>query len=126
MLNKMILQGRLTKDVELRYTHSDKAVASFTVACDRGGRDAGADFINCVAWEKTATFVEQYFRKGDMILLEGRLQGRNYEDKNGNKRTAFEVVVGSVNFCGGKSNSEEKPRYQEQFSEIDDDSELPF
>ena len=134
MLNTIILQGRLTKDCELRYTKTDKAVATFTIAVDRGGKDAGAVFVNCVAWEKTATFIDQYFKKGDMILLQGKLDSRNYEDKNGNKRTAYEVVVGNVNFCGGKKeqgeyNYNEKPRYVEQpkFEEMDDsEEELPF
>lgn len=130
MLNTIILQGRLTKDAEIRYTNSQKAVASFTVAVDRG-KDKGADFINCVAWENTALFIEKYFRKGDMILIEGRLQQRNYEDKDGNKRTLYEVVVGSVNFCGSKSKSGEASRdvvsAGQTFTELtDDDGDLPF
>ena len=124
MLNHIVLQGRLTRDVELRYTQREKAVAAFTIAVDRG-RDNGADFINCVAWEKTALFIDKYFNKGDMILLDGRLQQRNYEDRDGNKRTAFEVVVSSVNFCGGKA--KDKPENaQPEFEELDDDGELPF
>lgn len=130
MLNTIILQGRLTKDAEIRYTNSQKAVASFTVAVDRG-KDKGADFINCVAWENTALFIEKYFRKGDMILIEGRLQQRNYEDKDGNKRTLYEVVVGSVNFCGSKSKSGEASHDDasagQTFKELtDDDGDLPF
>lgn len=126
MLNHIVLQGRLTKDAEIRYTQSEKAVASFSIAVDRG-RDNGADFINCVAWEKTAQFIDKYFSKGDMILIEGRLQSRSYEDKNGNKRTAFEVVVGSVNFCGGKAKTEDKPVAEPVFVDMpDDDGELPF
>lgn len=124
MLNSIVLQGRLTKDVELRYTKSEKAVCSFTLAVDRGGRDGGADFIPCVAWEKTAQFIDQYFKKGDMMLAQGRLEQRNYEDASGNKRSVFEVRVQNVNFCGGKSKAEEtsKPR----FEAVDDSEELPF
>lgn len=130
MLNTIILQGRLTKAAIIRYTKSEKAVASFSVAVDRG-RDNGADFINCVAWENTALFISKYFGKGDMILLEGRLQQRNYEDKDGNKRTLYEVVAGSVNFCGSKSKSGEASHdvvsTGQTFTELtDDDGDLPF
>lgn len=126
--NQITLMGRHTKDIELRYTKTDKAVASFTLAVDRPGADAGTDFINCVAWEKTAQFVDKYFKKGDMCLVSGRLTTRNYEDNNGNKRTAYEVVVKDVNFCGGKNeNANEKPRYQTPvMAEIEDDEPLPF
>lgn len=106
-LNVCFLRGRLTKDCEMRYTNSGKAVASFTLAVDRAGKDAGTDFVECVAWEHTAKFVEQYFHKGDMCLAEGRLTSRNWEDKNGNKRTSWEVVVSNVNFCGGKNDKRE-------------------
>lgn len=130
MLNTIILQGRLTKDCELRYTKNDKAVTSFTIAVDRDGRDAGAIFVNCVAWENKATFIDQYFKKGDMILIQGKLDSRNYEDKNGNKRTAWEVIIGNVNFCGSKKeqgeyNYNEKPRFVE-YEGQEDDGELPF
>ena len=122
MLNSIVLQGRLVRDAELRYTTSEKAVATFTLAVDRGGRDAGADFITCVAWEKTAQFIDQYFKKGDMCLVQGKLQSRSYEDKNGNKRTAFEVLVGNVNFCGGKKEqtTDAKPVFEDLGSSEDD------
>ena len=103
-LNNIILQGRLVKDPELRYTGSNKAVCNFTIAVDRG-KDTGADFISCVAWEKNGEFVNKYFLKGDPILVQGRLQTRQYDDRDGNKRTAFEVLVREVNFCGGKKES---------------------
>ena len=122
MLNTIILQGRLTRDCEVRYTGNGKAVASFTLAVDRAGKDGGADFIPCVAWEKTAKFLEQYFHKGDLCLVNGRMQSRDYEDKNGNKRTAYEVVVREVNFCGGKRNDSGV-----KFTEItEDDGDLPY
>lgn len=127
-MNTIILQGRFTKDCELRYTQSEKAVASFTIAVDRGGRDAGAIFVNCVAWEKKATFIDKYFKKGDLILIQGKLESRNYEDKNGNKRTAWEVIVSNSYFCGKREtsdyNHDEKPRYVEM-EELEDDGELP-
>lgn len=126
-LNHIVLQGRLTKDVELRHTQSEKAVASVSIAVDRGGKDKGTDFINLVAWTTTAEFLSRYFSKGDMILVEGRLTSRNYEDKSGNKRTAFEVVVGNVNFCGSKGNGEKKPTGDVVFEEIEgDEDSLPF
>ena len=122
MLNNITIHGRLTKDVELRYTKSEKAVASFTVACDRPGKDSGADFIPCVAWEKTAEMIDRYFHKGSQILVSGRLAQRDYEDKNGNKRTTYEVVVNTVDFCDSKA-KDTTP----QFVEVDDDDgEIPF
>ena len=122
MLNTITIHGRLTKDVELRYTKSEKAVASFTVACDRPGKDSGADFIPCVAWEKTAEMLDKYFHKGSQILVNGRLSQREYEDKNGNKRTTYEVIVNAVDFCDSKA-KDTTP----QFVEVDeDDGEIPF
>ncbi len=106
MLNVAILMGRLTADPELRTTGSGISVASFSVAVDRSyrsGEERQTDFINVVAWRQTAEFVSRYFKKGSMIAVRGRIQQRNYEDKNGNKRTAFEVVADEVNFCGSKS-----------------------
>ena len=125
MLNNITLHGRLTKDVELRYTNSNKAVGSFTIACDRPGKDKGADFINCVAWEQTAQMIEKWFHKGSEIVLSGRLQSRQYEDKSGSKRTAYEVVVSSVDFCGKREDAVTVSA--PSFEELDDgDGDLPF
>lgn len=99
-MNLVILTGRLTKDPELRYTNSNKAVASFSVAVDDGKTrdgDKKTVFVNCVAWEKTAEFIDEYFKKGDGITLFGKVQSRQYEHE-GQKRTAFEVVVNGVEF----------------------------
>ena len=128
-LNKIVIQGRLTKDVELRYTKNEKPVASFTLAVDRDGKDAGTDFINCVAWNGTATFAEKYFSKGDAAIVSGRLQMRDWEDSNGNKRISAEVVADNVYFCGGKKNSAqgEKQAHTTGFGVmVDVDGELPF
>lgn len=107
MLNCAIIMGRLTADPELRTTQSGLSVASFCVAVDRSyvkeGEERQADFINVVAWRGTAEFVCKYFTKGQMIALQGSIQTRNYEDKNGNKRTAVEIVASSVSFCGSKA-----------------------
>ncbi len=116
-MNSVNLLGRLTRDVELRYTPSEKAVASFSIAVGRGDQ---TDFINCVAWEKTAQFINQYFHKGDMIAVSGRLQSRTYETQNG-KRTVLEVVVNKAYFAGGKR--VEGPAH---FEEIGEDEDLPF
>lgn len=126
-LNTISISGRLTADPELRYTQTDKPVATFTLAVDRNGRDAGTDFINCVAWNNTALFVEKYFAKGGGAIVTGRLQMRNYEDRNGNKRTAAEVVANNVYFAGDKK-ATDTMRPREQFAEMtgDDDGELPF
>ncbi len=109
MLNSVIIMGRLTADPELRTTSSGLSVTSFTVAVDRRfqrqGEDRQTDFISVVAWRQTADFVTRFFHKGDMIAVQGSLQVRNYEDKNGNKRTAYDVVADNVSFCGGKRES---------------------
>lgn len=105
MLNKVLLQGRLTADPELKQTTSGIDVCAFSLAVERNIKSADgnrhADFLNCVAWRNTAKFLCEYFSKGKMCVIVGELQSRPYEDKNGNKRTAFEVVVSEVNFCGG-------------------------
>ena len=108
-MNKIILIGRLTKDPELRYTQSGTAVASFTLAVDRrfsnqsGEREA--DFVNCVAWQKSAEFVAQYFQKGKQMALEGRLQVRSYDGNDGQKRWVTEVVAEQIEFVGSKHDS---------------------
>ena len=123
MLNHITIMGRLTKDPELRYTNSQKAVASFTLAVDRDfsphGEDKQTDFINCVAWTGTAEFVNKYFVKGDMACVSGRLQMREWTDKDKNKRIAAEVIASNVYFCGAKKESklEELPA---------ENGELPF
>ena len=107
MLNHIVIMGRLTRDPELRRTGSGIAVASFTVAVDRdfGGRDGGekeTDFIDCVAWRQTGEFLSKYFTKGSMIVVSGRLQIRNWTDKEGNKRRSAEVVADNVYFGDSK------------------------
>ena len=102
MLNRIVLMGRLTRDPELRRTQSGTAVVSFSIACDRDyaaqGAERETDFIDIVAWRGTAEFVEKYFSKGRMIVVGGRLQIRNWEDRDGNKRRSAEVVADSVYF----------------------------
>lgn len=103
MLNTVVLMGRLVADPELRTTQSGLSVTSFRVAVDRPhSRDKETDFISIVAWRQTAEFVCKYFTKGQMIALQGSIQTRSYEDKQGNKRTAVEVLADKVSFCGGK------------------------
>ena len=109
MFNKAILIGRLTADPELKQTQSGISVCSFSIAVDRrfSGRDSErkTDFINITSWRQQAEFVCRYFHKGDVIGIEGSIQTRNYEDKNGSKRTAVEVVTDNVFFTGSKSNT---------------------
>jgi single-strand DNA-binding protein len=108
MLNSVIIMGRLTADPELRTTTNGLSVTSFTVAVDRNyksGDERQTDFISVVAWRGTADFVTRFFKKGQMIAVQGSLQVRNYEDKNGNKRTAYDVVADNISFCGSKSES---------------------
>ena len=107
MLNRAILQGRLVADPELRHTQSGVAVASFRIACDRDYRSKdpnaqNADFINIVAWRQTAEFISRYFSKGSMILVDGRIQVREYTDNNGQRRYVTEIVADNVNFAGSK------------------------
>ena len=111
MLNHIVIMGRLTRDPELRYTGSNIPVASFTVAVDRdyGNRESGekqTDFINCVAWRSTGEFVSKYFQKGSMIVVSGRLQIRDYTNRDGNKRTAAEIVADNVYFGESKRRDE--------------------
>lgn len=142
MLNCVVLMGRLTADPELRTTSSGISVTSFSVAVDRSyakrGEDKTTDFINVTAWRSTADFITKYFHKGSMIAVQGSLQTRNYEDKNGNKRTAYDVVADQVSFCGSKaetssygnndnaSASSYNNSSDGDFSEIVSDDDLPF
>ena len=153
MLNHITLMGRLTRDPELRYTQSQTPVASFTLAVDRdfGSRDGGekqTDFIDCVAWRQTAEFVSKYFTKGSMAVVSGRLQIRDWTDRDGGKRRSAEVVVDNMYFGesrrrdgdSGDSRSSSYSSYGNSgsagkssapaasaFAELDDgDGELPF
>jgi len=105
-MNKVVLIGRLTKDPELRYTQGGTAVANFTLAVNRrfsnqnGEREA--DFINCVAWQKTAEFVANYFKKGQQMAMEGRIQVSSYDGNDGQKRWKTDVIAENVEFCGSK------------------------
>ncbi len=107
MLNVVALMGRLVADPELRHIPNGTATCTFRIAVDRSfvraGEERKADFIDIVVWRQTAEFVCKYFRKGNLIAVDGSIQTRNYEDKQGNKRTAFEVVANNVHFTGERS-----------------------
>ena len=159
MLNKIILMGRLTRDPELRRTGSGTAVTSFSLAVDRDFKSQSGeketDFIDVVAWRSTAEFVSKYFTKGRMAVVEGRLQLRDWTDRDGNKRRSAEVVADNVYFGDSKRDAEgggygapsggygapggyappaapasggySAPAGGDQFAELsDDDGELPF
>ena len=144
MLNHVSIMGRLARDPELRTTTSGKSFVSFTIATDRNRKDANGqnqtDWIRMTAWEKTAEFICKYFQKGSMIAIDGRLQSKTYQDKNGNNRTDMEVVVEEVNFVGAKSASNAdsnaqpaarqqptaQPQTAPQFEDVSDDPDLPF
>lgn len=134
MLNNVTLMGRICSDIELRTTTSGKSVANFRIAVKRSyTKSDETDFITIVVWGNTADFVSKWFSKGDMIALCGEIQTRSYEDKNGNKRTAFEVVAREVSFCGGKNegNTSAAPTSMsapvpDGYEEIEDDDQLPF
>ena len=105
MLNRVVIMGRIVRDIELRYTNTQVPVASFTVAVDRdksSGQEKQTDFIDCCAWRQAAEFIHKYYRKGSMIVVEGRLQSRKWEDRDGNKRINWEVAVEKTYFGESK------------------------
>lgn len=138
MFNIVILTGRLTADPELKTTPNGISVTSFSIAVSRryrSGEETQADFINIVAWRQTAEFITKYFKKGSMIGIEGSIQTRKYTDKNGNNRTAFEVVANNAQFVESKKDGGTTPGTASSFSnaEADDfaeigggDDDLPF
>lgn len=152
MLNVVAIMGRLVADPELRTTTQGNSVCSFRIACDRSyvqqGQERQTDFIDVVAWRQQADFVSKYFQKGSMIAIDGSLQTRQYQDKNGNNRTAVEVVANNISFAGAKrQDSQNAPSYEQQtishvqqakaqsgfaqgsaddFAVINDNDDLPF
>lgn len=135
MLNCAVIMGRLTADPELRTTNNGISVCTISVAVDRNyqreGQERQTDFLTVVAWRQTAEFIAKHFRKGQMIAVQGSIQTRKYEDRNGNKRKAVEVVVNSITFCGKKEdNGAAGTSYNapppDDFSNVDLDDELPF
>lgn len=138
-MNKVILMGRLTKDVELRYTQTGKAVAMFTIAVDRKkGENAPAnaptaDFIPCVAWEKLAEIAGNYLAKGRQVLVEGHIQVRSYKAKDGSNRYTTEIILEKMEFVGSKSDNENSAgsqgNYGQQgfgFGNGGSDEDIPF
>ena len=145
MFNLVILTGRLTADPELKTTQNGISVCKFTIAVERQyrqGEERQADFINVVAWRATAEFVSKYFKKGSMIGIEGSIQTRRYQDKDGNNRTAFEVVANNVQFVESKRSQDNGvdvsppepkndplPELAERlagFEQMSDDEDIPF
>ena len=147
MLNKVVIMGRLARDPELRRTQSGVSVTSFRIACDRDFKSQSGeketDWIDIVAWRNTAEFVSKYFQKGRMAIVEGRLQTRDWTDKDGNRRVAVEVVADNIYFGDSKrdggNNFDTAPSFgapmggyaapvgNNQFAEIDEeDGDLPF
>lgn len=145
MTNVVVLQGRLARDPELRQTTTGKQVATFTLAVDRGRKDANgksvADWIPVIAWERAAEFAYKWLTKGQMVAVDGRLQSRTYTAKDGTNRTALEVVANNINFCGSKADSTGQPspapavqpaaapaysQPGDDFAMIEDDGDLPF
>ena len=114
MLNHIVIMGRMVRDPELRVTQGGTNVCSFTLACDRDfktkdSKEKETDFIDCVAWRTTAEFVSKYFTKGRMMAVEGRLQIRDWKDRDGNNRRSAEIVVDSADFADSKSKDQEPP-----------------
>lgn len=141
-LNTVIEQGRICTDITVRYTQSQKPVTSFRIAVDDGyGENKKSYFLSCVAWGKVCDFISNHFNKGDPIIVEGKLQTREWTDKQGQKRTETEINVSTTHFCGSKQSGENRPQTQynaasrpvnvsaDDFAELDDDElpgELPF
>lgn len=129
-LNKVFLLGRVTRDMELRYTTNNTPVTSFSLAVDRGykGQDGeqNTDFVDCVAWRGTAEFAAKHFGKGRAAVVEGHLQVRSYTDKDGKKRNITEVVVDSMSFADSKPKQTAEPVIEEIDEEIEDEETLPF
>ena len=143
MLNKCFLQGRMTADPELRHTQNGVAVATFRLAVTRDFKEKDgerkADFISVVCWRGTAEFVSRFFQKGSLAVVEGRLQVRDYTDRDGNKRFVTEVIADNVYFSESRKRDDTEQTYQaggdteqtypasgEQFGEISDSEDLPF
>ena len=133
-MNKVLLTGRLTRDPELRYTSNSKAVCNFTIATNRPVVRDGekiADFINCIVWGKTAENLSKYQSKGSLIGIDGRLESRSYDDKDGNKRYVTEVPVEHIEFLGSKSDGQTETKESNHYEEFGNaieisDDELPF
>ncbi len=138
-MNHIITMGRLTRDPELRHTQSGLPVCAFTIACDRDYKNANGekdtDFIDIVAWRNTAEFVSKYFTKGRMAVVDGRLQLRDWTDRDGNKRRNAEILASSVNFGDSKPQNQAAPApgyaaaagaQPGGFGDMDDGGELPF
>ena len=130
MLNSVIIMGRLTRDPEMRHTQNGTAVASLTLACDRDFKpkngEKETDFIDVVVWGKTAEFAANYFTKGRMVIVEGRLQVRGWQDKDGNKRKSTEVVADRMYFGDSKQEGKKQTAPSDDFEEIEDDGDIPF
>lgn len=132
-INKVILGGRMTADVELKQTPSGVSVCSFSIAVNRKGKEAQTDFIECQAWRQTAEFIARYFRKGSSICIVGSIQKRTWKDQQGNNRYATEIVVDEALFVDSKSDAPEQataPTFavpqDANFEEIKTDDDLPF
>lgn len=129
-MNVVTVLGRTTADVELRKTNSNKSVASFTLAVRRNHSKDNTDFLDCIAWDKTAETISRYVHKGSMIAVQGRLTTRMWEDKNGSKHKAVEIVADEVSFCGDKKSDTSHPANvappsDEEYRDIPDE-DLPF
>lgn len=131
-MNTVALVGRVTKDIEVRKTQNGKSVAQFTLAVNRRGKDNGADFIPCVAWEKAADTLSMYVHKGDRVGIAGSISTRNYTDNSGQKRYITEVAVHAIEFMQDKKQSQEEPMQEEpkgpygKYGGAIYDNDLPF
>lgn len=139
-MNSITIHGRLTKDPEITIISTGSKVCKISVAVNRRFKPEETDFFDCTAWNKTADFIEQYFRKGREILVRGQMQSRVWEDSNGNKRKAWEINIDEIDFCGKPDNdikplepsgaptqsTEQNSEESASFTPLSDDDDLPF
>lgn len=130
MLNKIILHGRISKDVEVKVTQNNTKIANISIAVRRNYKDAegnyNSDFFNATAFGNQAEFLEKYFKKGQEILISGHLQNRSWETESGEKRYATDIIIETVDFIGSKKENNELPKEIEVKEKEDDESDLPF
>ena len=128
MLNVAVIMGRFPRDPKLEHTEGGNAYTRFSLACERSfvkpGEERETDWIDCIAWKNTAEFITKHFKQGNLIAIDGRIETRSYEDKNGVKRKSFTVVVNNANFAGSKT--EDKSKNQQAVAEDLDGIDLPF
>ena len=127
MINHVSFQGRFTKDPELKHTANDIPYVNSSLAwSEKYGENKNTCFLNFIAYRNAANFLSKYFKKGDMVLMEGKLVTRKYKDQNGNNKFTTDLIVDKTHFCGPKIEQQDESNIQTMFDDDDDDDDLPF